>query len=313
MIIQNRVSIPRFYLAVDFFFVLSGFVVAYAYLQRLRDDLGFFKFCLLRAIRLYPLIALGTVLGAAHVLWMERAATTDLLGFIAAFVGSLFAIPTPHVSFSYSRWPLNPPEWSLTYEVAASLIFGVFLFKISLRQLFVIIAISLGCLYVFTAFHDPSAPAGTSFKEVARIAFSFSMGVALYSMRHKNLLSRFSLSMPALYLLVFGTTCVPVQFGWMFDMLATTLLFPAIIILGSNHRGRSGEDWLNRKLGDLSYPLYILHWPVILLTRDIFGAHFDQLSVLTIVASLTALAVAWIAFTVFDKPVRRFLVAAVTG
>lgn len=101
----------RSYLAVDLFFVLSGFVIAEAYSTRLKDGLSCFEFMRIRIIRLYPLYLLGTLLGIIHIAGVmmggnnsENWTVFELL--ITAAVAILM-LPTP---INQTLYPLNGPS-----------------------------------------------------------------------------------------------------------------------------------------------------------------------------------------------------------
>ena len=110
------------YLAVDFFFILSGFVIGYAYDDRWKSTMdvkGFFK---RRLIRLHPMVVMGAVLGAVTFCiqgceqWdgMQVAVSSVLLAILLNF----FMIPAlpgaaPEVRGNGEMFPLNGPAWSL--------------------------------------------------------------------------------------------------------------------------------------------------------------------------------------------------------
>lgn len=113
------------YLAVDFFFVLSGFVVGYAYDDRWNKTLtmkGFFK---RRLIRLHPMIILGTVLGLitfmlqGSVKWNGTHVATSAA--MLAMLCTLFLIPAApgannEIRGNGEMFPINGPYWSLFFE-----------------------------------------------------------------------------------------------------------------------------------------------------------------------------------------------------
>ncbi|MGE0829924.1 MAG: acyltransferase family protein, partial [Hyphomonadaceae bacterium] len=119
------VRLPESYLAVDLFFLLSGFVLAHAYEQRLRAGMSFWDFLKARFIRLYPLYFLGTAIGAAGAFWLAsrnwgHAEFGEMLGslsFNLAFLPSAF--------HEHNPFPYNGPAWSLFYEMLASVIFAL--------------------------------------------------------------------------------------------------------------------------------------------------------------------------------------------
>lgn len=105
-------------MAVDFFFMLSGFVLLCAYRRRL-EAVGSLKLYLMaRVIRLQPLIVLSTL--AAGVCTYFDTTRSAGLHALYVFEGS---IPLP--AFPFTEWsapimPINPPVWSLFLEYIAS-------------------------------------------------------------------------------------------------------------------------------------------------------------------------------------------------
>ena len=111
------------FMAVDFFFILSGFVMGYAYDARLADGrLTTGGFIRRRLIRLHPMVIMGAIVGLAcfavqgFTNWEgERMGASMVL---AAFVLALFLIPTPlrfDVRGNTEAFPLNGPHWSLFF------------------------------------------------------------------------------------------------------------------------------------------------------------------------------------------------------
>src|ERR1700679_45238 len=114
-----QISKSESYLAVDLFFVLSGFVIAEAYAKRLSKGPSAVDFMKIRVIRLYPLYLLGLLIGTVFILGHLRLGDNSLnqwSGSILAkdFLCALFMLPTP---FSSSLYPINLPSWSLLFEL----------------------------------------------------------------------------------------------------------------------------------------------------------------------------------------------------
>jgi peptidoglycan/LPS O-acetylase OafA/YrhL len=110
------------YLAVDFFFVLSGFVLAHAYSERFAKGMTACAFMGRRLRRLYPLYLLSLALWLPLGIRGLMSRTLDPRQTIIAAVAALLYLPAPQ---SFLVYPLNPPTWSLFYELAANLFFAV--------------------------------------------------------------------------------------------------------------------------------------------------------------------------------------------
>src|SRR5437016_4136883 len=115
--------LPHAYLAVDFFFVLSGFVVAFAYDQKLLTDMTFFGFMRVRLIRLSPMIVAGTILGAFYLL-MRTHLEPGAIGYIAvAVLFGVLLLPLDLV-VGTEQYPLNVPSWSLLFELISNVCYA---------------------------------------------------------------------------------------------------------------------------------------------------------------------------------------------
>lgn len=108
--------VPRGYLAVDFFFVLSGFVLAHAYLGQLQKTLSTTEFLLKRWIRLWPMLLPGTLFGAIMEIWRPTLANPGVhsVQVVVALILGIAAIPLPwQTSMEQMIFPINGPVWSL--------------------------------------------------------------------------------------------------------------------------------------------------------------------------------------------------------
>jgi peptidoglycan/LPS O-acetylase OafA/YrhL len=168
-------------LAVDFFFVLSGFVIAYAYQEPLRAGLRRRDFMLARFIRLYPMFVVGLVFGIA-ARWIY-ARPSNLNPFFDNVGFNLVMLPFPlqYPAKVDNLFPLNFPAWSLFYELIAYMIFALLTPRLNNRRLAVLIAIGFLMLIV-TGVTEGSLDRGTWRPSVlggfARVTFSFFAGVA---------------------------------------------------------------------------------------------------------------------------------------
>ena len=137
----SRIYIAHGFLAVDFFFVLSGFVVAYAYDNRIAG-MGLKTFIKLRLIRLQPLVVIGSILGLLTFLFDPYSNLYAVYGFketAMLFITSVFMIPYPVVSERYfNLFNLNAPSWSLFWEYVANLAYATILFRVSRKALTVL-------------------------------------------------------------------------------------------------------------------------------------------------------------------------------
>src|SRR5918993_1246032 len=148
------------YLAVDFFFLLSGFVVGYAYDDRwgkmkLAD---FFK---RRLIRLHPMIIIGSLIGAVTFYWQDSSFFPHInevsLGKLLLVMSIGFTLLPLPVSMDIRGWqemhPLNGPAWSLFFEYIANILYALFVrkFSNSLLSSLVVIAGAILIHYAVTS------------------------------------------------------------------------------------------------------------------------------------------------------------------
>jgi peptidoglycan/LPS O-acetylase OafA/YrhL len=296
------------YLAVDFFFVLSGLVVAHAYEQRLRrGDLA--EFTRARLIRLYPLILIGVALGAVVALigWRIKSETRLLpISAIWPAIGLTLLLAPVRMLGSPVPFPLNPPLWSMAYELMANAVYGLIARHLTRLRLGLIIATCGMALAWLTwrehGFVQDASRTATAFNSV-RVGFGFFAGCALARCQRLP-----PLNILASAAAVISVLCAPA--GWMIDLAATLFVFPALIAFSvTAPLGRVGER-IADYLGRISYPLYVLHYPFVPIFSHYARAHGftgARLAGLFAVEILCMAAVSALAMHLYDEPVRRVL------
>lgn len=316
--------LPSAYLAVDFFFVLSGFVVAYAYDARLRDGLGLWRFAGIRLLRLYPLYLAGTLLGCFYLSmrWASAQANAappaEMLMRLGAALGFV-----PRLRDGHAIYPLDPAAWSLLYELLANFVYcGVFGWLTTRRLAWVtgLAALAVAAVALTVGSLDVgSGPAPKNFAGgAARVAFSFCVGVQILRWRTYQ---------PAWLLRLAGYARIEVLAAVLlaafilgptgsaraaYDIGCTLLLFPMVILMGVHAPHRLDEQPVYTFLGRLSYPLYILHTPVLLILAGIYKAvlHAEPAAgrpLSGIVLLLGVLICCAPADRLYDTPVRRVI------
>jgi peptidoglycan/LPS O-acetylase OafA/YrhL len=303
---------PQFFLAVDFFFMLSGFVVAHAYAARMKQGMTAVDLCRVRAIRLYPLMVMGALIGACAALirygWHPAYAPNLVAGDTA-----MAALGLPHVFIPVTRYafPLNAPAWSLFFELAAS--FGYALIARRLTRTWTAALTVVGAtLLIITAARHHSMDAGWQalalLDGAPRVIFAFFAGLLIYEFRPKTLMS------PRVGWLALAVLLVPFlwtgKLDYRLQLAIVMLVFPALIWIGSAALEDRALARVGATLGALSYPLYILHWPFLDLTRDVFrklDPHLGWLPLWVALQIALVVAVAWLAMRTVDEPVRAWL------
>lgn len=291
----TRPFVESAYLAVDLFFALSGFVLAHSSLEKLTTLGAAWPFMKKRIIRLYPLFAVGLGLGVlaysfAALLngdfWPSRLA-------LGTALHGLFLPAPPQFSLNTEEaYPINIPSWSLAFEMLINVAFGLLAFAYTARRLgLIILASALGL--IAASFANGGLDGGPDFPTfyvgLARVLFSFSLGVAIYRLWASG---RFTIQVPwwlSVGALV-AVLCLPLPSDLrpIGDLVIVLLVFPAIL---STATGTNPLPFL-QYLGRVSYGVYILHMPILNVMRTasnyFLGLELDSFGVLGSLALLVA-------------------------
>ena len=309
--------VPGGYLAVDFFFVLSGFVIALAYEDALRRRMSWTSFLVKRAIRLYPLALLGSGLGTAVLLlkWYrfpDKAESLPVVLASAVLNGLLLPTVFGGTASHHETFPGNGPMWSLFFEFAINLAWAAAGFLLGTRTLAGLTAcggLMLTALALSYQNLNLGFSRGTMAGGMARVCFGFPLGVFIYRIRARLSIPRKLSSVPLLavaLVAVFALPAMHVRGVPVRDLAATFVILPLIVVLGL---GRASEGRLAAFLGDISYPVYVLHYPLLLVIAALHQTSLARWNA-HILASLTvllSLALAILASRFYDRPVRRRL------
>ena len=305
---------PHGYLAVDFFFMLSGFVIASAYQEKLEAGFTVADFVTQRVIRLYPVALAGILLGALRLVsqYLISPADSEPAQWIAlAFLLNVLILPVvSQTHFGGELFPTNGPVWSLFSELLVNLGWSIF---VSLKSsIIVTIFLTVACgviLYATmhqTALDDLGWNSKYPLEAASRVLFSFLLGTVIYRFRGMlpNLPKSPGIMLPALsmtaLLLVLGMPWF--EGGW--DALAIFLFLPAILTLGVLC-GREPDAAVRSFLGEISYPIYAVHFPVFLLLSGFWRSIFPSLNVSAVISiGVLSALVAAIALNHFDKWLR---------
>ncbi|WP_282635752.1 acyltransferase family protein [Sphingobacterium thalpophilum] len=269
------------YLAVDFFFILSGFVVGYAYDDRW-DRMTTKDFIQRRLIRLHPMVIAGALMGAGLFyfqecsVWDVTQVTVSSL-FIATLLNALLlpALPGQEVRGLGEMFPLNGPSWSLLFEYIGNILYALVLRRLSTGLLGGVVAMAACGLAIFAVW----GPLGdicagfslTSTEFTAgslRFLFSFSAGLLLSRVfkpfRFKGAFWTCGLILVALLALPRIGGAENLWMNGLYDTFCCVMVFPLLVVLGAS--GTASDrltNWLCKFLGDISYPLYMVHYPFI--------------------------------------------------
>ena len=309
------------YLAVDFFFGLSGFVIAYAYDDR-RQALSAGQFFLIRIVRLHPLVILGTLLGLLSFAFDPFAGDsqrTTPQTLVVALVLALLLMPSKALP---NRWGdthgLNGPAWSLFQEYIGNIIYALFLRHVGTRLL-AFLAVCAGAALVIVAYGQDTLNRGWGWDNIGigavRMAFSFITGLWLYRVRDR--LPKLDLNWVVLTLVLAAAFMVPNQaalggfkLNGLYDAAMVIVLFPWIIVAGSYARPHGAMLDLCKLAGRISYPLYITHYPFLYVFLNYVSLAKPPPAVTTAVGLGLLpflLLCAWLFVKFWDEPLRTAL------
>ncbi|WP_419816323.1 acyltransferase family protein [Glacieibacterium sp.] len=309
--------LPGSYLAVDLFFMISGFVLAHAYGERLNRDLSTGRFMLARFIRLWPMYILGTLAVLfVHIAGTPAGQPVAWHGLVPSALFGLFMLPTPPaVSGVTSPFPLNGPAWSLFWELTISIVFAVLGPRMRAGRLALVVAVGAGLL-VATAGTFGSLDSGFDWSNFlgggGRVVFTFFAGVAIYRVQQ----ARPSRGVPAwIWAIVLGAVFAGhVAPAWraIYDVAMVVAVFPTIVYMGACREPQGWLRWLALALGKISYPLYVIQVALIsgasLACARLFGIEFSALSHVGTFGLLAfGMMLALVLARFYDEPVRAWL------
>ncbi|MBZ9837760.1 acyltransferase [Mesorhizobium sp. CA3] len=315
--------LPSSYLAVDLFFLLSGFVIAHAYDRKIETGMGFGTFVAIRLIRLYPLYLAGTLLGFFYLLVKNRLIPAEYMPLseigMQLTTGMLFI---PLVSDAYHTiFPLNPASWSLFFELIVNIAYVAVFVLLSRRVLTGIVGASLVLLVVASVFAgtlDFGMTGKTIVSGLPRVTFSFFLGVLLCRSMAGwqgsfGFLRRGFWVEGAILLTLAVFAIAPVAAGARvaYDLCAIVIVFPIMVMTGAVAPTAPRLSGFYGWLGRISYPIYIIHTPMLMIIAGAGKAFsidpFAHHPLFGIVMAAMVVVIADIATRVYDEPVRRFL------
>ena len=327
-------TINHGYLAVDFFFILSGFVIGYAYDDRLGKTMTLGNFFKRRLIRLHPMIIMGAVIGVVFyclqgcVKWDGTHVSTSLI--MLALLCAMFFIPaTPGASYDIrgngEMFPLNGPSWSLFVEYIGNILYALFIHRLSNKALTALVVLLGAGLAWFTLFDVAGYGMigvgwtldGVNFLGGSlRMLFPFSLGMLL-SRHFKPVKVRGAFWICSIVLLVLF--CVPyiegnspISYNGLFEAICILFIFPALVWLGASGKTTDKHSTQICKFsGDISFPLYAVHYPVMYLFYSWLIENkyytFGEVWQMALVVYVGSILLAYLCLKCYDEPVRRWL------
>lgn len=336
------------YLAVDFFFVLSGFVIGYAYDDRWdrMTTMGFFK---RRLIRLHPMVVAGTLFGACMFFFAEGdifplIGKTEPWMFFLCIVMGLLMIPTG-TSLDIRGWgetnSLNGPNWSLTFEYIGNILYAFVLRHLSttvlgilcVASIFLTMNLTLGW-DMFGVFVEPKYDVigGWSITPdqicigFSRLLYPFLCGLLISRILPHRMTKDNPSGSPLglrggfwwaslMLVILFAIPQIGGNAGiadGIYQLVAIVVMFPIIVLIGAGSKTTDARSakWCET-LGNLSYPLYITHYPLMYIQMTWVATHKNAPAwhhiVLNIGLIAVAIGIAWALLKLYDEPVRAWL------
>jgi peptidoglycan/LPS O-acetylase OafA/YrhL len=318
------------YLAVDFFFLLSGFVIGYAYDDRWpRMTVG--TFLKRRVERLQPMVVLGMTLGAIGFYFTDSTIwplihTVPLWKLLLVLLIGYTALPVPF-ALDIRGWqemhPLNSVGWSLFFEYVANILYAIGIRKLSnvaLGALVLVAALALAHLAITSPAGDVSGGWTLNAEQVrvgiTRTMYPFFAGLLLSRIakptRLKNAFLWCSLLLALVLYMPRVGGAATVWLNGVFESVSIILVFPLIVYLGaSGVLHTQAEAKLCKFLGDISYPLYLVHYPLVYFYVAWISNHKGitpgQAWPYALALLLGSVALAYASLKWYDEPVRKWL------
>ena len=330
------------HLGVDFFFMLSGFVISYAYDDRWqggKNGLTMGNFFKRRLIRLHPMLIIGALIGMTTFLiqggvrW-DGTETPIQWVMVSLLMGMLLLPAYPGAGYDVrgngEMYSLNGPSWSLFFEYLGNIMYALFIRRLPNKALACLVAIS-GALWAWFAIGNVSGYDmlgvgwtldGTNFLGgLLRMTFPFTLGMLIArNFKPVRVPGIFWISIAVLSAL-FSVPYIPadlcscaegISLNSAYELACIVLVFPLIVWLAAsgNMAGKVSHK-VCKFLGDLSYPLYIVHYPVMylfyswLIENKLYT--LGETWPVVILVFAVNITLAYTCLKLWDEPVRRWL------
>lgn len=303
------------YLAVDFFFCLSGFVIAYAYDNRV-ERIGFWQFIKLRLIRLHPLVIVGSVLGLLTFLFDPFSNLYVIYGFrdtLLIFLSSVFLIPYPAMAERYTNlFSLNAPAWSLFWEYIANIFYVLILYK-STKNILLFLAL-IGAVAIFYVAQNHTNVSGgwggqNFWDGGARVFYSFVAGMLIYRF---NWIIKNKLGFIGMCILLIIAFFVPYRdaYNWITEPIIVVFYFPLLVSLGAGAKLTQQLKRITKLSGEISYPLYMTHYPFVWVFLTYVAVVKPTTATMAFVISTSVIGLVILSYLIMvfiDTPLRKYL------
>lgn len=322
------------YLAVDFFFILSGFVIGYAYDDRWGKSLTMKDFFKRRLIRLHPMVIMGAVLGAitfciqGSVQWDGTHVAISMI--MLSLLCTIFFIPAmPGVGYEVrgngEMFPLNGSCWSLFFEYIGNILYALFIRRLSNKALtvfVVLLGVALAAFAVFNVSTYGNIGVGWTLDGVnflggsLRMLFPFSLGMLMSRnfkpMKVKGAFWICAIALIALFSVPYLEGLEPLCMNGVYEAFCVIVAFPIILWIGASGTTTDKQSTkICKFLGDISYPVYVIHYPLMYL----FYAWLIENQLYTLGETwhvalcvfILSIILAYLCLKLYDEPIRKYL------
>ena len=322
------------YLAVDFFFILSGFVIGYAYDDRWGKSLTMKDFFKRRLIRLHPMVIMGAVLGAitfciqGSVQWDGTHVAISMI--MLSLLCTIFFIPAmPGVGYEVrgngEMFPLNGPCWSLFFEYIGNILYALLIRRVSNKALtvfVVLLGVALAAFAVFNVSTYGNIGVGWTLDGVnflggsLRMLFPFSLGMLMSRnfkpMKVKGAFWICAIALIALFSVPYLEGLEPLCMNGVYEAFCVIVAFPIILWIGASGTTTDKQSTkICKFLGDISYPVYVIHYPLMYL----FYAWLIENQLYTLGETwhvalcvfILSIILAYLCLKLYDEPIRKYL------
>lgn len=330
------------YLAVEFFLLMTGFVLGKAYDGRWAQGMGLGAFFRRRLVRLHPLAVLGTLIGFVVFLLSGEAGRFGMAGVplgqaaLWAVVAACLIPIAGHGAMS----PFNACTWTLYYEYLANVLYATVLRRCG-KALLVVLTLLAALWSLATALNVGPYPDGSLgvglcslaggwgftpkhvYFGLVRMAFPLLLGLLLSRLGWRLSLDR-RVAFPVALALFAGVLFCPESYafgiGWgmpwlngVFEFLSVGLVLPVALLIGAGSEMPGAlSNRVGQFFGELSYPLYMTHYPFHVLQGAWVAACGTCLPLWVFYAEgalqlVLSVLFAWLVMRFYDEPVRRWL------
>lgn len=296
--------------AVFGFYALSGYLMTlimhqtYGYSPK-----GLGRYAANRGLRIYPIYILAAALTLILVATLGEPFTRAFHTQIGWPSSTEEAIRNLTLVLSINTdTRLVPPAWALTVECTYYLLIGLGLSRsLPLTLLWFAASLSYTCYLVFGG-----APFSYRYYTIPAASLPFSIGAMIYHLGARGLLERASFrgnrTLCILIAAILGNYALCVA-GSRHNAVVlhfyANLALLALMVAHLSRRRSASLRALDKALGDLSYPIYLIHFQAGLIVAAMVPAHSRGEGTFLMFSLPLVLLLAWLLTRLVEKPIER--------